>query len=144
MSSGPIICKSTWQETIDYRINVGLVNVAPNQEDNTLVKFSSEGEGLMVYFSEIWETKNKKEMKYGSLWEFQSKGLIEFEKRKRDHTCRRVKKDRRYMESSELSGRSLFDSELASMRNFLTKETRKTLSLGKNLECTLRGMRKRR
>ncbi|KAK8492851.1 hypothetical protein V6N11_080668 [Hibiscus sabdariffa] len=71
MSGGLIIRKSAWEASVDDRMNAGLGNVTPNQEVNTVVNFSSNGEGPWDYFSEIRERKNKKERKYGSLWELQ-------------------------------------------------------------------------
>ncbi|KAK8628802.1 hypothetical protein V6N13_009385 [Hibiscus sabdariffa] len=104
----------------DAKYNKGLSILAPTQVILSLDKCIDVRDEPRVVLSKFVEGRNKiKEKGYGSLREILNKGLTEFEIRKRDLASCRVKKDKKLLESSELSGRSLFDSNLANMRDLL-------------------------
>ncbi|KAL4333614.1 hypothetical protein GQ457_07G001300 [Hibiscus cannabinus] len=65
--------------------------------------------------------------------------MSDLEKRKKDCAVRREKKLGMVHEESELSGRSLSDSDLVSRWEFQKREARKVLSLGKRLGVQIIG-----
>ncbi|KAK8556518.1 hypothetical protein V6N12_002917 [Hibiscus sabdariffa] len=67
--------------------------------------------------------------KYGSLWELQDRALSKKDKKKRERTP-----SRKNLQDSELSGRSLSDSDLRGKWEQAKKEARRTLELGKKLD----------
>ncbi|KAL4351513.1 hypothetical protein GQ457_06G022440 [Hibiscus cannabinus] len=78
-------------------------------------------------------TKCSKDKRYGSLLEIQDKALSKQERKKRDRAIKKNKKLKKNLEDSELSGRSLSDSDLKIRWNNTIKEARKALELGKSL-----------
>ncbi|KAK8628803.1 hypothetical protein V6N13_009386 [Hibiscus sabdariffa] len=104
----------------DAKYNKGLSILAPTQVILSLDKCIDVRDEPRIVLSKFVEGRNKiKEKRYGSLREILNKGLTEFEIRKRDLASCRVKKDKKLLESSELSGRLLSDSNLANMRDLL-------------------------
>ncbi|KAL4313288.1 hypothetical protein GQ457_01G032420 [Hibiscus cannabinus] len=92
----------------------------------------SEEESDKSFFPElVIEKKNKK--KYDSLLDLQDKALSTADRRKRDRALKKSKSSRNNLDYSELSGRSLSDSDLAARWVSATKEAKKTLNLGKKL-----------
>ncbi|KAL4369166.1 hypothetical protein GQ457_05G034750 [Hibiscus cannabinus] len=83
------------------------------------------------------KTKSKK--RYGSLLEFQDRVLSRVEKSRRDRNLRRNKISKSELEHSDLSGRSLSDSDLHAKWVLATKEAKESLKLGKKLGMKIQG-----
>ncbi|KAL4387421.1 hypothetical protein GQ457_09G031000 [Hibiscus cannabinus] len=103
----PTRIKSSWEATIDALNNVHLATVES------------------TYLHEV--------KKYGSLLDFQDKAISERDRKKRNRAIKKDKKLKKVIEFSELSGRSLSDSDLTIRWNNSLKEARKTLDLGKSI-----------
>ncbi|KAL4384776.1 hypothetical protein GQ457_15G026230 [Hibiscus cannabinus] len=83
--------------------------------------------------------KLKAKKKYSSLFELQDRVLSSVEKRKRDRSLRREKKDKSNLDHSEISGCSLSDSDLQIRWKIAKSEAKKSLELGKNLGMKIQG-----
>ncbi|KAK8655844.1 hypothetical protein V6N13_108410 [Hibiscus sabdariffa] len=83
--------------------------------------------------------ENERNKRYGSLRCFQEKAISEIEKKKRDRAIRREKKKAKGWDSSQLSGRSISDSDLVHRWELSTMEARKALTLGKSLGIQIEG-----
>ncbi|KAL4339722.1 hypothetical protein GQ457_08G036010 [Hibiscus cannabinus] len=83
------------------------------------------------------KTKSKK--RYGSLLEFQDRVLSRVEKSRRDRNLRRNKISKSELEHSDLSGRSISDSDLHAKWVLATKEAKESLKLGKKLGMKVQG-----
>ncbi|KAL4296742.1 hypothetical protein GQ457_12G031270 [Hibiscus cannabinus] len=83
--------------------------------------------------------KLKAKKKYNSLFELQDMVLSSVEKTKRDRSLHREKKDKSNLDHSELSGRSLPDSDLQIRWKIAKSEAKKSLELGKNLGMKIQG-----
>ncbi|KAK9007435.1 hypothetical protein V6N11_074359 [Hibiscus sabdariffa] len=120
--------KSYWEACVDKQNNAQMdlgVSTAYPEILDTLEESSG-------FFPEL-ATKRRKGKRYGSLIGFQDKVLSEQERKKRDRALRRVKKSKNDIELSEISGRSLSDSDLTAKWNAAVKEARKTLEFGKRV-----------
>ncbi|KAL4387533.1 hypothetical protein GQ457_09G008630 [Hibiscus cannabinus] len=69
----------------------------------------------------------------------ENKALTEVEKRKRDRGTRKEKKEDKCQVESELSSRSLSDSDIATRRDIQTREARKALQIGKRIGIQIVG-----
>ncbi|KAL4363278.1 hypothetical protein GQ457_04G006140 [Hibiscus cannabinus] len=76
---------------------------------------------------------SNKGKRYGSLANLQDKVISSLERKRRDRGWRKTKKGGVDINSSELEGRSLSDSDLRTRRDFQIKEARKTLEVGNEL-----------
>ncbi|KAK8558693.1 hypothetical protein V6N13_098337 [Hibiscus sabdariffa] len=83
-----------------------------------------------VFFPE-WESKREKKKRYGSMIQLQDKALSEKEKKNRDWAIHREKKKSKSCEPSELSGKSLSESDLVQHMEILSKKARKEIEMGK-------------
>ncbi|KAK9041519.1 hypothetical protein V6N11_016616 [Hibiscus sabdariffa] len=126
--------KSSWEANVDKQNNIHLAF----GELDELREIPDTLEESRGFFPELI-TKHRKEKKYSSLKEFQDKALSERERKKRDRALKRVKKSKQDVESSELSGRSLSDSDLTARWNAAIKEARKAIELGKSLGMQIEG-----
>ncbi|KAK8976625.1 hypothetical protein V6N11_057225 [Hibiscus sabdariffa] len=81
----------------------------------------------------LTKTSKKKERKFGSLSTIQDRFLSEAEKRKRVRIKKHLKKKEIEETISELEGRSITDSDIEARKDFLLKEARKTLDIGKKV-----------
>ncbi|KAL4302776.1 hypothetical protein GQ457_10G003760 [Hibiscus cannabinus] len=90
--------------------------------------------GSMLDFFELcWMGRMKKGKKYGSLLSFQDKALSSLERKKMDKAMRKYKNKIKSLDTSELEGRSLTDSDIKNRSEILTREARKAIKLGKSL-----------
>ncbi|KAE8679080.1 hypothetical protein F3Y22_tig00111402pilonHSYRG00786 [Hibiscus syriacus] len=113
-------------------------NVDYNQLRRTLKDFKGRGyfmtDDLVNSFPKIEHLrKNKKLKKYGCLLKIQNQVLSVPNRRKRDQALKKLKLKIDDLDSSELSGRSLSDSDLKCRWLAAFKEGEKTLELGKSL-----------
>ncbi|KAK8508031.1 hypothetical protein V6N11_073539 [Hibiscus sabdariffa] len=84
--------------------------------------------------------KPKAKKKYNSLFELQDRALSSVERRKRDRSLRREKKNKKSnWDHLELSGRSLSDSDLQTRWKCAKSEAKKSLELGKKLGMKIQG-----
>ncbi|KAL4283199.1 hypothetical protein GQ457_16G029250 [Hibiscus cannabinus] len=91
-----------------------------------------------VFFPE-WESKRERKKRYGSMNQLQDKVLSEKEKKKTDRAIRREKKNEKNCEFSELSGRSLSESDLVQHWEIVSKKAKKALEVGKSLGIEIDG-----
>ncbi|KAL4295863.1 hypothetical protein GQ457_12G032780 [Hibiscus cannabinus] len=124
----PTRIKSSWEATIDALNNVHLATV----ESTYLHELSGTLKESEGFFPEL-VTKHRRVKKYGSLLDFQDKAISERDRKKRNRAIKKDKKLKKVIEFSELSGRSLSDSDLTIRWNNSLKEARKTLDLGKSI-----------
>ncbi|KAL4347009.1 hypothetical protein GQ457_05G036010 [Hibiscus cannabinus] len=106
--------------------------------------FEAQGEVDTLYSfreldSEFAGKKNRTAKKFGSLWELQGRALSKTERKKRDRTlgCKKINKED--LQDSELSGRSLSDTDLRGKWEQAKKEARRTLELGKKFGLKIKG-----
>ncbi|KAK8706362.1 hypothetical protein V6N13_049931 [Hibiscus sabdariffa] len=104
--------KSAWEARVDAQNNV---QIEQGNKGGPRVAVDFEECSVFVdetneFFPEL-SLKHRKVKRYGSLTTFQDKALTEKQRKKRDRAIRRERK-RIDLESSELSGRSLSDSDL--------------------------------
>ncbi|KAL4347075.1 hypothetical protein GQ457_17G006610 [Hibiscus cannabinus] len=100
--------KFSWATTVDAKMNIDYIKRGgANIENFALIESHSEEEEPSVVFPELNNAKKKKEIRYGSLLDFQDKGLSNLERKKRDRAFKRNKVSKKTLTSSDLSGRSL-------------------------------------
>ncbi|KAL4311091.1 hypothetical protein GQ457_01G056380 [Hibiscus cannabinus] len=109
--------------------------------------FEAQGEVDTLYsfreldseFAGKKKKKNRTAKKFGSLWELQGRALSKTERKKRDRTlgCKKINKED--LQDSELSGRSLSDTDLRGKWEQAKKEARRTLELGKKFGLKIKG-----
>ncbi|KAE8684235.1 Detected protein of unknown function [Hibiscus syriacus] len=80
-----------------------------------------------------WRKKNKKSKKFGSLMDIQDKVLSKAERKRRDRALKRLNLKKSDLITSELSGRTLSDSDLKRRKADAFVKAEKTLELGKIL-----------
>ncbi|KAL4369232.1 hypothetical protein GQ457_05G026620 [Hibiscus cannabinus] len=101
-------------------------------------------EAQRLFFPEV-ESNRQRRKRYGLLSSFQDKVISESDKKKWDRAIRREKKKVEGWVTSELSGRSLSDSDLAYHWKLPLKEAKGALSLWKKIWVyKLKVLRKRR
>ncbi|KAL4271766.1 hypothetical protein GQ457_13G029460 [Hibiscus cannabinus] len=131
----------SWAKEIENKMNTGW-------DPNTKLSDKSSGthseeERDNYFFSELEArkilSKSKKGKRYGSLLELQDKAISGTERKKRDRAWRRLRLNKKDLEVSELSGRSLSESDLEVRWALATKEARKVLALGKNIGMQIVG-----
>ncbi|KAL4369597.1 hypothetical protein GQ457_05G034860 [Hibiscus cannabinus] len=136
----PEMGKSSWAEEVDKRMNIHYSKEDPDQGDLETDMDKNEEESFRDFFPEMSPKKRPKNVKrYGSLMDFQDKALTKWERKKRDKALKKNKLNKKDLLVSELSGRSLSDSDLATRWNAATKEARKVLKLGKRLGMEIIG-----
>ncbi|KAK8595334.1 hypothetical protein V6N13_016709 [Hibiscus sabdariffa] len=81
----------------------------------------------------------KKSKKFGSLLEIQNSKISDSERRKRDRALKRRKWNKLHLEESELSGKSLFDSDISNRVSKLVKEAKHVLRVGKKIGFNIEG-----
>ncbi|KAK8485612.1 hypothetical protein V6N11_008475 [Hibiscus sabdariffa] len=91
-----------------------------------------------VFFPELVLKKSTKK-RYGSLKQIQDKSISEKERKRRDRASRKEKQFTTGEEVSELSGRSLSESDLINHKETLLKRAKRTLALGKCLGVDIEG-----
>ncbi|KAK8564891.1 hypothetical protein V6N12_058471 [Hibiscus sabdariffa] len=118
---------------IDKSLDIELEVVEDRSSD------SEKEEGLYkaerIFFPEI-DSKRVSKKRYGSLMHIQGKSISEKERKKRDRAVCKEKLRSKGWDMSELSGRSLSDSDLVYRWEVLTK---KALALGKRLGAEIEG-----
>ncbi|KAL4318899.1 hypothetical protein GQ457_18G023820 [Hibiscus cannabinus] len=117
----------SWAKEIENKMNTGW-------DPNTKLSDKSSGTHTRKILS-----KSKKGKRYGSLLELQDKAISGTERKKRDRAWRRLRLNKKDLEVSELSGRSLSESDLEVRWALATKEARKVLALGKNIGMQIVG-----
>ncbi|KAL4279935.1 hypothetical protein GQ457_03G001440 [Hibiscus cannabinus] len=139
----PMKGKLSWEASVDAKMNADYIKRGDantqNFENFALIGSHSEEEEPYAFFPELNHAKKKKERRYGSLLDFQDKALSNLERKNRDRAFKRNKVSKKTLTSSELSGRSLSDSDLMVRWDVLTREARKTLKLGKSLGMKIIG-----
>ncbi|KAK9004016.1 hypothetical protein V6N11_001834 [Hibiscus sabdariffa] len=137
----PIKSKSSWAATVDERMNASYKKSGATDSCN-LKQYgahSEEGEA-MTFFPELaYLKRKKKDRRFGSLLEFQEKVISDLERKKRDRALRKHKVNKKTLDSSELSGRSLSDSDLMARWEASIREERKALELGKSVGLQIVG-----
>ncbi|KAK8595384.1 hypothetical protein V6N13_016757 [Hibiscus sabdariffa] len=103
----------------------------------------SEGENEKDFFEDLESRKGrrrgKKDKKFGSLLELQNRSISISERRKRDKMLRSRKLSKQLMEETELSEKSLSDSDIKSKCSILIKEAREVPKLGKKIGVKIVG-----
>ncbi|KAK8712236.1 hypothetical protein V6N13_147478 [Hibiscus sabdariffa] len=85
----------------------------------------------MVFFPKLVLKKTTKK-RYGSLKQIQDKSISEKERKRMDRAARKEKQLSSGGEASELSGRSLSESNLVHQKEILTKRAKKALAWGRD------------
>ncbi|KAL4369203.1 hypothetical protein GQ457_05G027280 [Hibiscus cannabinus] len=131
---------STRAEDVDKRMNARSSNGDNNQFELETDKVQSEEESFRDFFPELSPKKRPKSVKrYGSLMDFQDKALTDWERKKRDKALKKNKLKKEDLSVSELSGRSLSNSDFVARWIVATREARKALKLGKRLGMEIIG-----
>ncbi|KAL4340832.1 hypothetical protein GQ457_08G017310 [Hibiscus cannabinus] len=121
--------KISWANMLDKTFNSGKgFNLSGHG------KAMSDGENKKDYFAELEARKGKKrgkeiKKKVGSLLELQNNSITACERRKRDKALRSRKWSKQFLEETELSGKSLSDSDIKSRVSILVKEAKQLLNL---------------
>ncbi|KAL4366749.1 hypothetical protein GQ457_05G026460 [Hibiscus cannabinus] len=142
--------KSNWEFSVDKNFGEHVKSGCVSEKEGSKVeeeledRFSSSEieeksiEAERVFFPEF-ESKKQRNKRYGSLRCFQDKAISEIERKTRDRAIHREKKKAKGWDFSELSGRSLSDSDLVHRWELSIKEARKALNLGKSLGIKIEG-----
>ncbi|KAL4387762.1 hypothetical protein GQ457_09G013100 [Hibiscus cannabinus] len=125
--------KSSWELAVD-KLNEKVDNRGLPQNRQSFVKVVTLEEGVeaRAFFPELAK-KKLKEKRYCSLSDFQDKALSVLERKKKERAIRKERKKAKSQEVSELSGRSLSDSDLMARWESATKEARNAMELGKKV-----------
>ncbi|KAK8484122.1 hypothetical protein V6N12_065940 [Hibiscus sabdariffa] len=91
-----------------------------------------------VFFPEIVSKKSTKK-RFGSLKQFQDSSISVKDQKRRDKAAKKENQFNSTAEASELSGRSLSDSDLVFHNEILTKKAKEALALGKRLGVEIEG-----
>ncbi|KAL4367637.1 hypothetical protein GQ457_05G034840 [Hibiscus cannabinus] len=124
--------KSSWANVLDETLNSGMgFNL------NNRGKALSDGENEKDFFNDLEARKGKKRgkgtKKFGSLLELQNISITASERRKRDKALRSRKWNKQFLKETELSGKSLSDSDIKSRVSVLVKEAKHVLNLGPSI-----------
>ncbi|KAL4346807.1 hypothetical protein GQ457_17G025350 [Hibiscus cannabinus] len=135
---------------LSANVGIGVLKdkkVVDKHHDWANLCFEAQGEVDTLYsfreldseFAGKKEKKNRTAKKFGSLWELQGRALSKTERKKRDRTlgCKKINKED--LQDSELSGRSLSDTDLRGKWEQAKKEARRTLELGKKFGLKIKG-----
>ncbi|KAL4304280.1 hypothetical protein GQ457_10G018570 [Hibiscus cannabinus] len=121
-----------------YKINTGKSWSRLSNGANT-----SEEELDRDFFAEFEDKKEKKRKKkakkFGSLLEIQNNSISESQRRKRDKELKKRNWSKFHMEESELSGKSLSDSDINNRVSKLVNEAKQVLELGKKIGVNIIG-----
>ncbi|KAK8658930.1 hypothetical protein V6N13_029149 [Hibiscus sabdariffa] len=121
--------KSSWANMLDETLNSG-----KGFNLNDRGKALSDGENEKDFFNDLEARKGKKRgkgtKKFGSLLELQNKSITASERRKRDKALRSRKLNKQFLKETELSRKSLSDSDIKSRVLVLVKEAKQVLNLG--------------
>ncbi|KAK8496719.1 hypothetical protein V6N12_032100 [Hibiscus sabdariffa] len=124
VESGSRKTKDPCAKAIDEKFNEGFSNVFGDNVSGSLLENYSDGESSRAFFSEMEPIRlNKRGIKgkrYSSL-DLQDKKITATKRKKRDKAMRRQKLDKKNPDWSELSGRSLSDSDLLARRDIQIK-----------------------
>ncbi|KAK8607831.1 hypothetical protein V6N13_023281 [Hibiscus sabdariffa] len=125
--NGPIV--SSWANMLDETLNSGKGFIRSDYG-----KALSYGENEKDFFAELETRKGKKRgkasKKFGSLLELQNKSITASDRMKRDKALNSRKWSKLSLEETELSGKSLSDSDIKSRVSMLVKEAKQVLNLG--------------
>ncbi|KAL4291680.1 hypothetical protein GQ457_14G004930 [Hibiscus cannabinus] len=122
----------------DRLINWGLGDINVQRLGAKLYLLTFLDEDLFVML-EDGERRKKKAKRFGSLLEIQNKSLTDSERRKRDRALKRRKWSKHLLEESELSGKSLSDSDINNRISKMVSEAKQVLKLGKKIGCNIVG-----
>ncbi|KAK8686507.1 hypothetical protein V6N13_125531 [Hibiscus sabdariffa] len=130
--------KRSWAKVVEDLVNSGQAQSKNDQEVN-----SSATEPEIEHFKFPEEKKGKRvkknSKKFRSLPEIQNSNISESEKRKRDRALKRRKWNKLHLEESELSGKSLSDSDISNRVSKLVKEAMHVLKVGKKIGFNIVG-----
>ncbi|KAK8549479.1 hypothetical protein V6N13_027231 [Hibiscus sabdariffa] len=128
----------SWANLLDESLNSGKGFVFSDRGEAL-----SEGENEKDFFEDLESRKGrrrgKKDIKFCSLLELKNRSISISERRKRDKMLRSRKLSKQLMEETELSGKSLSDSDIKSRCSILIKEAREVLKLGKKIGVEIVG-----
>ncbi|KAK8557150.1 hypothetical protein V6N13_013426 [Hibiscus sabdariffa] len=134
--SGNKLC--AWADKIDHVINEGLIC-----SDKKINELGVLGENEFDFYTEIEGRKKgkrgKKARKFGSLVDLQNQVLSGTERLNRDEALRKAGVSREQLQCSELSGKSLSDSDIKAKVSSLFSEARK---IGKKIGIQIVGEEK--
>ncbi|KAK8570822.1 hypothetical protein V6N13_103221 [Hibiscus sabdariffa] len=127
--------KSSWANMLDDTLNSG-----KGFNLNDRGKALSDGENEKDFFNDLEARKEKKRgkgtKKFVSLLELQNKSITASERRKMDKALRSRKWNKQFLKETELSEKSLSDSDIKSRVSVLVKEAKQVLNLvGEDAAC---------
>ncbi|KAK8505726.1 hypothetical protein V6N12_024709 [Hibiscus sabdariffa] len=115
-----VVCNSSNPQDIEDISDLGLeqptgaVDGLPKNSDIQFPSVEMGDDQLRASLNAPAESKKfRVDKRYGSLWDFQDKALTELERKKKIRACRKNKLNKKALEVSKLSGRSLFDLDLS-------------------------------
>ncbi|KAL4309665.1 hypothetical protein GQ457_01G010940 [Hibiscus cannabinus] len=130
--------KKSCAERINKNINLGFPDARdPIEEDN-----SEDESGREIFTDlEVSEGKQRKKRvkKYGSLLDIQNKGISEKERIRRDKALKKKIWSMEILEQTELSGKSLSDSDINNRVSKIISEAKEVLKLGKKIGVNFLG-----
>ncbi|KAK8573743.1 hypothetical protein V6N13_009831 [Hibiscus sabdariffa] len=128
----------SWADRIDHLVNAEH-GLSPGDEGGA----RELGENEVDFYSEIEGIKRKKRgkksRKFGSMIEMQNKVIFENERIIRDKALRNGSVGKKALKKSELSGRSLSDSDIKARVSTLVNEARQIVKLGKKIGVQIVG-----
>ncbi|KAL4360492.1 hypothetical protein GQ457_04G009240 [Hibiscus cannabinus] len=127
-----------WAKVLDGIANSGNTTKWIAQEDSS-PDAEIEKENYVDLDIRKGERRKKKAKRFGSLLEIQNKSLTDSERRKRDRALKRRKWSKHLLEESELSGKSLSDSDINNRISKMVSEAKQVLKLGKKIGCNIVG-----
>ncbi|KAL4376870.1 hypothetical protein GQ457_02G039660 [Hibiscus cannabinus] len=119
-------------DKVNGKDNYGLL-VSKDSVEGKIAERGSD-RGYLVDSDEDWVNRRKrKAKKYGSILDIHNQSISEFERRRRDKALKKMSWSKEQMEDTELSGKSLSDSDINYRVSMIVKEARQIVGLGKRI-----------
>ncbi|KAL4385494.1 hypothetical protein GQ457_15G020430 [Hibiscus cannabinus] len=137
VDSGICIHKA-WTNSLNAQINEGAIIDSEIDKEDLVI-----GENDCDLSLELEDRKRKncgaKKKKYGSMLDLQSRVISDKERKKRDKALRRRSLEDSFLENSELSGKSLSDSDIKAKVSSMVKEAKQVIDMGKLIGVSIVG-----
>ncbi|KAL4364149.1 hypothetical protein GQ457_04G012440 [Hibiscus cannabinus] len=124
--------KVPWVDIVSGKGNSGLL-VSKGPGEGKVAERGSDKD-FVVDSDKDWVNRRKRNAKkYGSIRDIQNQSISEFEKRRRDRVFKKSSWSKEQLEDTELSGKSLSDSDINYRVSMIVKEVKQILDVGKRI-----------
>ncbi|KAK8681413.1 hypothetical protein V6N13_053817 [Hibiscus sabdariffa] len=119
----------SWADRV--KLNVGPLDLRLNHVEGN----NDDSDGNFSVDCEVIKGRKRKgkARMFGSLLEIRNKSISDNERRRRDKALKKKNWSKDYLEDTELSGKSLSDTDISKRVSMILKEAKKVLNLGKKI-----------